>query len=241
MSLQSTTVEYFDNGTCLEGFFIHDDADLQPKPTVLIAHAWGGRDEFVCEKARKLAELGYAAFALDLYGKGILGHNAGENAALMSPFMEDRFMLQRRMTAALKTVRGLDPVDVRKVAAMGFCFGGLCVLDLARTGADLCGVVSFHGLLAAPGNTAGNSIGARVLVLHGYDDPMVPAEDIALLQHELSIACSDWQLHAYGNTMHAFTNPVADDPDFGTVYQPLADSRSWQTMRLFFEECFQNS
>jgi dienelactone hydrolase len=139
----------------------------------------------------------------------------------------------------LQTLRAQDPVDPDKIAAMGFCFGGLCVLDLARTGADLRGVVSFHGLLAAPGNTAGSTVKAKILVLHGHDDPMVPAEDIRLLQEELTKAGSDWQFHAYGNTMHAFTNPVANDPDFGTVYQPLADKRSWQAMRSFLEECFE--
>jgi dienelactone hydrolase len=239
MALQGTTVEYFDQGTCLEGFLAYDDTALQPMPAVLIAHAWRGRDEFVCNKARALAELGYAAFALDMYGKGILGGSIEENSALMTPFMEDRALLQRRMTAAFETVLNLERVNPDKVAAMGFCFGGLCVLDLARTGADLRGVVSFHGLLVSPGNTRENKIKAKVLVLHGHDDPMVPAEDIRLLQDELSHGGSDWQLHVYGNTMHAFTNPIANDPDFGTVYQPLADRRSWRTMRLFFEECFE--
>ncbi|MGH8547403.1 MAG: dienelactone hydrolase family protein [Methylococcales bacterium] len=240
MALQSTTVEYFDQGTCLEGFLAYDNAASMPLATVLIAHAWGGRDEFVRDKALKLAELGYAAFALDLYGKGVLGRSVPENSALMAPFMEDRGLLQRRMTAALETVRVQQPVDPENIAAMGFCFGGLCVLDLARTGADLRGVVSFHGLLGAPSNTRGNAITARVLVLHGHDDPMVPAEDIRLLQDELTRAGSDWQFHVYGNTMHAFTNPVANDPGFGTAYQPLADWRSWQTMRRFFEECFED-
>ncbi|MGH8556280.1 MAG: dienelactone hydrolase family protein [Methylococcales bacterium] len=240
MTLQCTTVEYFDRETCLEGFLACDDSASGPLPAVLIAHAWGGRDQFVCDKARKLAELGYTAFALDLYGKGVLGGSIQENSALMTPFMEDRALLQRRMTVGLETARNQKPVNPDKVAAMGFCFGGLCVLDLARTGADLCGVVSFHGLLAAPGNTRGNPIKAKVLVLHGHIDPMVSAEDIGLLQEELSQAGCDWQFHVYGNTLHAFTNPLANDPNFGTVYEPRADRRSWWTMRLFFEECFED-
>lgn len=240
MTLQKTTVEYFDRKTCLEGFFVYDDAVSRPLPAVLIAHAWGGRDDFVMDKALKLAQLGYATFALDIYGKGILGRSIQENSALMSPFMKDRALLQRRLTAGLETVRNQKPVNPDKIAAMGFCFGGLCVLDLARTGADLCGVVSFHGLLAAPGNTSGNAIKAKVLVLHGHADPMAPAEEIKLLQDELTRAGSDWQLHVYGNTLHAFTNPLANDPNFGTLYEPRADRRSWQTMRLFFEECFED-
>ncbi|MGR9107193.1 MAG: dienelactone hydrolase family protein [Gammaproteobacteria bacterium] len=239
MTIHKTTVEYSDQGTCLEGFLAYDDAVSGPLPGILISHAWGGRDQFVCDKAHKLAELGYAAFALDLYGKGVLGASVEENSALMKPFMEDRILLQRRMTVALETFRAQDPVDSGRIAAMGFCFGGLCVLDLARTGADVRGVISFHGLLAAPGNTAGNPIKAKVLVLHGHDDPMVPSEDIRALQEELTRAGSDWQFHVYGNTMHAFTNPIANDPGFGTVYEPRADKRSWQAMRLFFEECFE--
>jgi dienelactone hydrolase len=238
MTIQKKFVEYFDQGTGLEGFLAYDDQASKPLPAVLIAHAWGGRDEFVCGKALKLAELGYAGFALDLYGKGVLGASVAENSALMAPFLEDRGLLQRRLTAALETVRNQESVDPARIAAMGFCFGGLCVLDLARTGADLRGVVSFHGLLGAPGNTSGKTIKAKVLVLHGHDDPMVPEHDIRLLQDELTQAGSDWQFHVYGNTLHAFTNPVANDPGFGTVYQPLADRRSWQAMRLFFEECF---
>lgn len=240
MTVQTTTVEYFDQNTCLEGLLCFDDQQSLPLPTVLIAHAWAGRDAFACDKAKKLAQLGYAAFALDMYGKGVLGSSVEENSALMSPFMKDRMMLQRRMSAALEAVRVLKPVDPKRIAAMGFCFGGLCVLDLARSGADLRGVVSFHGLLGAPGNTRGNKINAKVLVLHGHDDPMVPVEDIRLLQQELSEAGSDWQMHVYGNTMHAFTNPVANDPGFGTVYEPRADRRSWQSMRAFFEECFES-
>lgn len=238
MAITSTTIEYFDHGTCLEGFLAYDDSSPGPMPGVLIAHAWAGRDEFVCEKARRLASLGYAGFALDMYGKGVLGGSVEENSALMAPFMQDRALLQRRITAGLDTLRGQDPVNPDKVAAMGFCFGGLCVLDLARTGADLRGIVSFHGLLSAPENTRGNAIRAKVLVLHGHDDPMVSVEDIRQLQDELTRAGSDWQFHVYGGTMHAFTNPVANDPVFGTVYQPIADRRSWQAMCAFFEECF---
>jgi dienelactone hydrolase len=156
----------------------------------------------------------------------------------MQPFLEDRALLQRRMKLALETVRRLERVDKDRVAAIGFCFGGLCVLDLARTGADLRGVVSFHGLLKPPGNTQGNKIQAKVLVLHGHDDPMVPVEDVVALERELTEAGADWQVHVYGHTMHAFTNPKANDPNFGTVYNPVADRRSWLAMQNFLEEIF---
>jgi len=129
-------------------------------------------------------------------------------------------------------------VNEQEIAAVGFCFGGLCVLDIARTGADVAGVVSVHGLFGAPGNTEGNVISAKVLVLHGWDDPMATPEDALALGKELSGMGADWQLHAYGNTMHAFTNPAANDKLSGTVYDAAADRRSWAAMQNFFEEIF---
>ncbi len=188
-----------------------------------------------------MAELGYVGFALDMYGKGVLGNSVEENAALMQPFIDDRTMLQKRIFAALAEVKELPWVDSGKIAAIGFCFGGLCVLDLARTGADIQGVVSFHGLLGAPENLTGTRIAAKLLVLHGHDDPMVPPEQVSALQEELTAAGADWQVHVYGHTMHAFTNPVANDPDFGTVYQADADRRSWNSMTAFLQEIFQDS
>ncbi len=238
MAIVSNTVGYTDGDVLLEAFFAFDDSFSDRRPAVLINHAWGGRDDFVAEKAKKLAALGYFGFAVDMYGKGILGSSPEENAKLMQPLMDDRAMLQQRMKAALYAVRLLPWVDDSKIAAIGFCFGGLCSLDLARTGADLKGVVSFHGLLDAPDNTQGNAVKAKVLALHGHDDPMVSSEQVLAFEQEMTKAGADWQLHTYGNTMHAFTNPVANDPAFGTVYQPDADRRSWIAMENFLTEIF---
>ncbi|MDD2801869.1 MAG: dienelactone hydrolase family protein, partial [Methylococcales bacterium] len=145
MAIVSNTIGYLDGDVLLEAYFAFDDAITERRPAVLISHAWGGRDDFVAEKANKLAELGYVGFALDMYGKGVLGNSPEQNSKLMQPFMADRGLLQKRIKAALYAVRLLPWVDDSKIAAMGFCFGGLCVLDLARAGADLKGVVSFHG------------------------------------------------------------------------------------------------
>lgn len=238
MAIICDTVDYRDDDTLLEAFWAYDDSYDGRRPAVLINHAWGGRDAFVEEKAKKLAGLGYVGFALDVYGKGVRGGSKEENAKLMQPFMQDRAMLQKRLLAALTAVKSLASVDAANVAAIGFCFGGLCVLDLARSGADLKGVVSFHGLLGAPEQPAKGRIQAKVLALHGYDDPMVPADQVLALEQELTAAGADWQLHAYGNTMHAFTNPVANDPDFGTVYNAVADRRSWYSMVGFLDEIF---
>ena len=166
MAIVSNTVGYLDGDVLLEAFFAYDDSFSGRRPAVLINHTWAGRDNFVAEKAKKIAALGYVGFAVDMYGKGVLGSSAEENAKLMQPFMESRGMLQKRMLAALYAVKLMPWVDDSKVAAMGFCFGGLCSLDLARTGVDLKGVVSFHGLLGAPGNTQGNAIKAKILALH---------------------------------------------------------------------------
>jgi dienelactone hydrolase len=238
MAIIENTVVYMDRDVALEAFFAFDDSVSGRRPAVLISHAWGGRDGFVADKARKIAGLGYVGFALDMYGKGVLGSGAEENAKLMQPFMADREKLQKRIKAALNAVKLLPWVDENKIAAMGFCFGGLCVLDLARTGVDIKGVVSFHGLLGAPGNTQVNKIKAKILALHGRDDPMGLPEQVLAFQEEMTQAGADWQFVSYGNTVHAFTNPVANDPGFGTVYKADADRRSWQAMKNFFDEIF---
>jgi dienelactone hydrolase len=238
VGLQHRLIEYRDGSTVLEGRLAWDDANDAPRPGVLVSHAWGGRSAYEDGKADRLAELGYAALAVDLYGKGRRGSGPEENAALMQPFLDDRAMLQGRMQVSLDTLRAQPEVDAVKVAAIGFCFGGLCVLDLARSGADVAGVVSFHGLFAPPGNTAGNSVRARVLALHGWDDPMAKPDSVLALASELSSMGADWQLHAYGNTMHAFTNPAANDAAMGTVYDEVADRRSWLAMTNFLDELF---
>lgn len=236
MALREQLIEYRDGDAVLEGFLCHDDSRPEPLPAVLISHAWGGRDEFVERKARRLAWNGYAAFALDVYGKGKRGRSVEENQALMMPFMQDRALLARRMNAALATVKGLPQVDPRRVAAMGFCFGGLCVLDLARSGADVRGVVSFHGLLKPNSLPSPAKIPAKILMLHGYDDPMAPPDDVHAVAREFTQAGADWQLHAYGNTVHAFTNPAANDRAHGMVYNDSADRRSWHTLMEFLGE-----
>ncbi len=238
MTIQTKTIDYQDGDTKLQGHLAWDDAVNKKRPGVMVSHAWAGRSGFENGKAEDLAKLGYVGFAIDNFGKGVLGTSNEENSALIQPFLDDRVMLQARMQNALDVMRALDEVDDAQVAAIGFCFGGLCVLDLARCGAAVNGVVSFHGLFGPPGNTAGNKIQAKVLVLHGWDDPMATPDQVVSLGEELSGLGADWQIHGYGNTMHAFTKPDANDPDFGTVYQPDADRRSWNTMQSFLSEIF---
>ncbi len=236
--MNERTVEYEHAGTQLEGFLAVNSTASNSRPGVLVAHAWAGRSDFECDRARDLAGLGYAGFALDLYGKGVLGKDPEENAALMQPFLDDRLFLQSRLTTALDTLRGLAEVDSNKIAAVGYCFGGLCVLDLARCGSDIAGVASFHGLFIPPENTTGTVIKAKVLALHGQDDPMVPVEAVNALEKELTDAKADWQIHIYGNTSHAFTNPLANAPEMGFQYNELVSKRAWQTLENYLQELF---
>lgn len=238
MAIVSNTVGYLDGDVLLEAFFAFDDAISTRRPAVLINHTWAGRDAFVAEKAKQLAALGYVGFAVDMYGKGVLGMSVAENAQLMQPFMDNRDMLQKRMLAAYANVKLLPWVDDSRIAAIGFCFGGLCALDLARTGASIKGAVSFHGLLYPPGNSEGNAISAKILALHGHDDPLATPQQVLAFQQEMTAAGADWQLHSYGHTQHAFTNPVANDPERGMVYSADADRRSWLAMTQFLAEIF---
>ncbi len=228
-------IEYRDGDALLEGFFCCDESRPGPRPAVLISHAWGGLDEFVQRKARRLAWAGYAAFALDNYGKGKRGSNPETSAALMAPFMKDRALLARRLQAGLSAAQALPLVDARRVAIIGFCFGGLCALDLARSGADIRGAVSFHGMLK-PNGLAAARIHARILMLHGYDDPLAPPEEVLAIAREFTTSGADWQLHAYGHTVHAFTNPRADDRAGGMQYDEAADRRSWHALEEFLGE-----
>lgn len=238
MSIVSNTVCYLDGEVLLEGFFAYDDDLEGRRPAVLIAHAWGGRNKFVEDKAILLAEMGYFAFAVDMYGQGILGQGVEESSKLMQPFIDDRRLILSRMNAAFYAVKLLPWVDDTKVAAIGFCFGGLCVTDFARSGAAIKGIVSFHGLVFPLNENLRQAVTAKLLLLTGADDPMVSSEQIKVLQSELTVAGADWQVHSYGQTMHAFTNPVANDPSFGTVYSSVADKRSWLSMCNFLEEIF---
>lgn len=232
------TIDYQDGDTQLEGYLAYHETGAQ-LPAVLVAHDWSGRREFACKAAERIAAMGYAGFALDMYGKGIFGRDgdAEGNAALMNPYASDRILLRQRINAALRAVRAFSQVDAARIAAMGYCFGGMCVLELARSGADVAGVISIHGILA-PGDAANEKISAKVLCLHGHDDPMVPPEQVLAFEKEMTDAGVDWQMHVYGGTMHAFTNPAANNPDFGTVYKEVAEKRAYQSVANFLGELF---
>ena len=233
--MKTETVKYQATDIELEGYIAYPDEEKAP--LVLIAHTWAGKDDFVHERAEDLAALGYVGFAVDMYGNGKVGSNTEENQSLMAPLLSDRNVLKDRITSALNFGKSLPGVDPNKVAAIGYCLGGLVVLDLARSGENFQGVVSFHGLLMGS-DISEKGIQAKILVLHGERDPMVPLDMVDAFQKEMTKAAADWQLHSYGGTYHAFTKPGANDPNLGTQYNKSASERSWKSMQNFFEEIF---
>ena len=233
--MKTEKITYQSGDNSFEGFLAQPEGDSNP--CVLIAHTWAGRDAFVEEKAKLLTELGYAAFAIDMYGDGKIGTSNEENAGMMQPLLDDREELARRALASLDAVSKIDSIDASKIVIMGYCFGGLVAMDLARTGADIKGAVSFHGFLAGPENST-NEIKAILLALHGDLDPMVGQDQIASFRQEMTSKKVDWQLHVFGGAMHSFTNPEANDPDFGAVYSKNADERSWKIFTDLLKELF---
>lgn len=237
--MKTDYIDYREGDVALEGYFAFDETAAEPQPLVLIAHDWSGRRTFACGMAERMVELGYAGFALDIFGKGVFGKDGDTagNLALMTPYASDRALLRRRVNAALACARKLPGVDAGRIAAVGFCFGGMTVLELARSGADVAGVVSVHGLLGA-GDVPNAAIRASVLCLHGHDDPMGPPSDVQAFETEMTAANADWQVHVFGRTKHAFTNPAANDHGLGTVYNQLANDRAQRAIADFLEELF---
>ena len=238
MNIVTKPVEYKDGDQRCVGYLAWDESYADPKPCVLINHAWGGLDNFAQGKAVEMAALGYVGFALDNYGDGELPQTTDEKMALMGPLKEDRAKLLKRLKAGYKAAAALEQVDESHMAAMGFCFGGLCTLDMARAGMDLKAAMSFHGLLDAPEGAKPKKIKAKVLVAHGWDDPMAPPAHVTALGEELTAAKCDWQLHAYGQTTHAFTVAEANDKKNGLMYNEDAARRSVLASQDLLQEVF---
>lgn len=229
---------YHHNEHELHGYLAYIEKDEQPKPAVLIAHDWSGQTEFFQQKAHIFAELGYVGFAIDMFGLGETAKTNSAKQALIQPLVQDRLLLRTRIQAAYDAVRALPEVNSKKIAIVGYCFGGLCALDLARSGAALKGAISVHGLLQPPTDLAKQTIHSKILVLHGYDDPMVPPDHLAAFCQEMTAETVDWQAHAFGLTQHAFTNPHAHDAKLGLQFSASAAFRSTQLIDNFLEEVF---
>ena len=237
MNITTRPVEYKDGKQTCVGFLAWDESFADPKPCVLINHAWGGRDGFAEDKAIQMAALGYVGFALDNYGDGALPDSVEDKQALMMPLKDDRSALLKRLKAGYKAAAALDEVDDKFMAAIGYCFGGLCTLDMVRGGLDLKAAVSFHGLLDAPDYKPKKSK-AKVLVAHGWDDPMAQPFTVTALGQELTEMGLDWQIHAYGQTTHAFTVPGADSGDGTLKHNADSERRSWHATIDLLSEVF---
>lgn len=237
--IKGQTVEYKDGDTTFEGYVAYDDSTADKRPGVLVFHDWMGVGDHTREVCQQLAKLGAVAFAADVYGKGTRPADAKLASAEAGKYKADRQLLRQRGNLGLAQLRQQPQVDGAKLAAIGFCFGGTTAIELARSGAELAGVVSFHGSLDSPNPADGKNIKAKVLVLHGAEDPFVKKEDIEAMAKEFTAAGVDWQMHVYGNAVHSFSQKKAGtDKSKGAAYEERAARRSWEAMKDFFGELF---
>ncbi len=233
MTISKQPVRYSIGDKIYESLAVWEDAVAGTRPAVLVTPTFMGRGAFEEEKAGKLAAMGYVGVVVDIYGIDVRPTNFDEAGAAMQVVNGDRKGLAAMMQTAVENTRALDVVDAGKVAAIGFCFGGKCVIDLARQGADVGGVVAFHGIFDRPGIPVADTISAKVLALHGWDDPLAKPDDVVAFAAEMTEKKADWQLHAYGHAQHGFTNYNREQ-----MFEPKADRRSWQAMTNFLEEIF---
>ena len=239
-AVHTETVGYHHGDAVLEGLLAYDDASQAKRPGVLVVHEWMGLGDYAKRRAQQLAELGYVAFAADMYGKGVRAKDHAEAAQLAGVYRNDRALMRARILAALEELSKHPLVDPSRIAAIGYCFGGTTVLELARSGADVVGVVSFHGALDTPKPQDAKNIKGRVLILHGANDPFVKKEQVAAFEEEMRQAKIDYRLIVYEGAVHSFTVPGAgNDPSNGMAYNADADRRSWEAMKVFLSELFQ--
>jgi dienelactone hydrolase len=235
----SKPVEYRQGDAVLEGVSVYDDAIQGKRPAVLVVHQWKGLSDYEKKRAEMLASLGYNVLAADIYGKGIRPQTPQAAAAEAGKYRNNRALLRARVRAGLDVLASHELTDPRRIVAIGYCFGGTTVLELARSGAEIAGVVSFHGGLSSPTPGDAKNIKAKVLALHGADDPNVPVKEVAAFEDEMRQGGVDWQLIAYGGAVHSFTDwSAGNDNSKGVAYNERADQRSWEAMKQFFAELF---
>ena len=237
--MRAETLEYKDGDVTLKGFVALDDQSDHKRPGILVMPEAFGLGQQAKNRATRLASLGYAALAGDPYGNGLEVDNLDDAIKEMTAIREDNTKFRQRIRAGLDALSALPQVDTDRLAVIGYCMGGSCSLEMARDGAALRGVVSFHGGLETPEPAEAGKVKAKVLVCHGRDDPFVPPEQVIAFEEEMTKAGANWQVISYGDTVHSFTNPEADGSIEGILYNKQADERSWQAMRAFFDEIFE--
>lgn len=239
-ALHTSAADYKQGNAALEGYTAYKEGVSGKAPGILVVHDWMGLNDHYKKITEKLADLGYIAFAVDIYGKGVRPKDSQQAAAEAGKYKSDRRLMRQRILAGLEELKKNQNVDTDRIAVIGYCFGGTVALELARSGAPIAGVVTFHGGLDTPTPEDGKNIKAKVLVLHGADDPFVPPDQVAAFQDEMRKGGVDWQRIYYGDAVHAFTVPSAgSDKSKGIAYNERADKRSWEAMKSFFTELFE--
>ena len=236
--MRAESLEYRDGDVTLKGFVALDDQSNHKRPGILVMPEAFGLGKQAKDRALRLASLGYAALAGDPYGNGLEVSDLQDAITHAGALREDNTKFRQRIRAGLDALMALPQVDTDRLVVMGYCMGGSCSLEMARDGAPLKGVVSFHGALETQSPAEPGKVQAKVLVCHGADDPFVPVEHVTAFEEEMTKAGVDWQVISYGGTVHSFTNPEADGSIEGICYNKQADERSWQAMQAFFDEIF---
>jgi dienelactone hydrolase len=237
--MKTEDIRYSDGALSLNGFVAYDETKTGKRPGILVVHEAWGLGEHAMERVKMLADLGYVALAADMYGDRRQATSMDDVMKLIGDLRANPAKLRARAKAALATLATLPQVDEKRLGGIGFCFGGSTVLELARDGTDMCGVVSFHGALETTAPAAPGKVKASVLVCTGADDPMIPPAHVEAFEEEMRKAGADWQVISYGGTVHSFTNSRADGSIApGLLYNKQSDQRSWTVMRAFFEEVF---
>ena len=238
--IHTENIEYKDGDFSLEGYIAYDESFTGMRPGVLVVHEWMGLVDYTKMRCEMLAKLGYFAFAADIYGKGNKPNNSDEAGKQASMYRNDRLLMRSRINAALEEIKKQKLVNSSKIAAIGYCFGGTVALELARSGADIKGVVSFHGNLDTPNPSDAKNIKAKILICHGGADPHVPAEQVKAFEKEMNDAGVNFKFISYEGAVHSFTNPNSgNDPSKGAAYNEKADKTSWEDMKNFFTDIFQ--
>lgn len=237
--IKGMNVEYMEGNAVLQGYAVYDDAITGQRPGILIVHQWMGLTDYEKMRAEMLAKLGYSVLCADIYGKGIRAKDGGEAGKLAGKYRSDRKLLRKRVQAGLKALKKMKQTDPKNTAVIGYCFGGTTALELARSGADVKGAVSFHGTLDTPMPAEKGRIKAKVLVLHGADDKNISGGELQTFMNEMRNVKADWHLTLYGNAVHGFTQPDAGGNTASNfAYDEKADKRSWAEMKDFFTEIF---
>jgi len=238
--IHSELIEYKDGDFTLEGYISYDESFEGIRPAILVVHEWMGLNDYAKSRADMLAKLGYIAFAADIYGKGIRPQTPDEAGKQAGMYKNDRQLMRSRINAALVELKKQKLADIKNIAAIGYCFGGTTVLELARSGADIKGVVSFHGNLDTPNPEDAKNIIAKILICHGSIDPHVPESQVKAFEKEMNDAKVNWKFISYEGAVHAFTNPKSgNDISRGAAYNETADKKSWEDMKSFFAEIFE--